>query len=568
MKYRIIIVSLIMISNISWSQKKFQINGAARGYFFANELNLDEELDSITTRKANYGHTLADFGVSVFPNKQTEVIGMFRIRNELGGFWGGGVSFNVRQLTLKGVAGNKVRYEVGDVDVSMTPYTLWNFREEGVINESDVFAMRRDVVYYDMFYNDENTWRMQGAKTSFGLNFNKGIKAIDFSGFVTRQRAAANNDPERLYGGGTMNIKQSGNLSLALNSVNMIDLKETIPDSIQFKNNVHTLTFDYDRDLNDNLMFGLNGEAGISNTEYINYEDPVVPEKRNDWFVDFSSSLTLNKDLTFSLGYKDVGADFLSPGAQTKRINYARFPGLYQQITNSAIGRPASYTDFISGNTENSIRISEELMDYNAAYSNSNPYGLATPNRRVVYLNLERSDSVEFRSSFLRTAYLSETRGTGTEQMKKFFLIEAGSDVYLNDFIGWENDLKLDLGLRFESTSRGGEVFEQVDLASTLIDLGLTIEFAENLDLLVGAKIWSAKGNALVDERNRYNVIDDFQAVDIDFKENTIAGGLRYRFSEQSTLSAQYQTFNMQHSAENQVNYGISQFTFLYSLFF
>ena len=60
---------------------------------------------------------------------------MFRIRNELGGFWGGGVSFNVRQLTLKGVAGNKVKYEVGDIDLKMTPYTLFNNLEEGVIKE-------------------------------------------------------------------------------------------------------------------------------------------------------------------------------------------------------------------------------------------------------------------------------------------------------------------------------------------------------------------------------------------------------------------------------------------------
>ena len=81
--------------------------------------------------------------IRIFPNEQTEVIGIFRIRNELGGFWGGGVTFNVRQLTLKGVANNSIRYEVGDIDLKMTPYTLFNNREEGVINESDAFKIRR-----------------------------------------------------------------------------------------------------------------------------------------------------------------------------------------------------------------------------------------------------------------------------------------------------------------------------------------------------------------------------------------------------------------------------------------
>jgi xylose isomerase len=124
-----LIVLFVILSNYMFGQqKKFQINGAARGYFFSNELNIDESLDTITTRKANYGHTLLDMGVNLFPNNNTEVLAMFRIRNELGGFWGGGVSFDVRQLSLKGVAADVVRYELGDVDLKMTPYTLFNYQ--------------------------------------------------------------------------------------------------------------------------------------------------------------------------------------------------------------------------------------------------------------------------------------------------------------------------------------------------------------------------------------------------------------------------------------------------------
>ena len=101
MTKKILILLLILTTNVLiGQQKKFQINGAARGYLFSNKLNIDESLDSVTTRKANYGHTLLDMGISLFPNKNTEVISMFRIRNEIGGFWGGGVSFNVRQLTF------------------------------------------------------------------------------------------------------------------------------------------------------------------------------------------------------------------------------------------------------------------------------------------------------------------------------------------------------------------------------------------------------------------------------------------------------------------------------------
>ena len=60
-------------------------------------------------------------------------------------FGGGGVSFNVRQLTLKGVAGNKIRYELGDIDLSASPYTLFNNHEEGAVSENSIFSTRRDV---------------------------------------------------------------------------------------------------------------------------------------------------------------------------------------------------------------------------------------------------------------------------------------------------------------------------------------------------------------------------------------------------------------------------------------
>ena len=566
----LLILVLFLPSLLFGQQEKFQINGAARGYFFANELDLDESLDTVTTRKANYGHTLLDLGISIFPNENTEVIGMFRIRNELGGFWGGGVSFNVRQLTLRGVAGRVVKYELGDIDLKMTPYTLWNTQEEGIINEGDVFSLRRDIVHYDMFYNANNTWRMQGAQTNFGLTFGRGIKEIDVRSFITRQRATDGlAQPERLYGGGTLTIKQSENLSLGFNTVNIFDISETIQDSLQYKNNVHTANLNYQREMSDDMTLGFTGEAGMSSARYLNYQDERAPESLNEWFYDAAVvSEMKNKGLRIALGYKDVGADFLSPGAQTKRIDYSKFPGLYQQFTNDVIGRPLSYSDVISGNSENSFKISEELLPYSAAYNNSNPYGLATPNRKGVYVDVVRTDSTKFRSSFLRAGAMTQSRGTGTLEMKQFLLVEAGTDLYFNDFYGGDKTLKLDLGLRFENTSRAGEVYETVDLNSMLIDAGLTYEFGKQLDLLLGAKLWSVEGNAYLNERNRFNSIENFDIVSYDFVENTMAAGLRYRFSPTNTLSAQYQLFNIEHQDAALADYGISQFTFLYSLSF
>ncbi|MFT4680070.1 MAG: hypothetical protein ACI84C_001364 [Flavobacteriales bacterium] len=568
---KVLLITLVFVScTMVGQQKKYQFNGAARGYYFANDLDIDEALDTLTTRKANYGHTLVDLGVSLYPAKNTEIIAMFRIRNELGGFWGGGTSFNVRQLSLNGIAGGVVRYNLGDIDVKMTPYTLFNTQEEGIVNEADVFAIRRSIMHYDMFYMDDNTWRMQGGQVGFGLEFAQLIKEIQVKGFITRQRPTDGIAvPERLFGGGSLNIIQSKNLSVGLNSVNVFDLQETIPDSIQYKNSVHTAEVNLMFPIAEEIDLGVKSEAGMSSTQYINYSDTRAPEELNDWFYDAALVMEMDsKGLSVTLGYKDVGADFRSPGSQTKRINYEKFPALYQQFTNDAIGRPMSYADVISGNTENSFRISEELMSYNAAYNNTTPYGLATPNRRGVYFEALREDTALFRRSFIQVARLSQSRGTGTSEKMNFILAEAGTDVYLNDIIGWKKEIKIGLGVRYENSSRAGEEYETAKLNSTLIDLGLSVEFLTKLDLLLGAKLWNVSGNAFVNERNRYNTVENFDIVELDFVENTYAGGLRYRFNENNSVTAQYQLFEIAHADEQMADYGMSQFTFLLSLSF
>jgi hypothetical protein len=314
---------------------------------------------------------------------------------------------------------------------------------------------------------------------------------------------------------------------------------------------------------------GLKSEAGISGTSYNNYIDTRAPESLEDWFYDVALVAHIkDKNIKMELGYKDVGADFFSAGAQTKRIDYSRFPGLYQQITNSAVGRQISYTDMISGNTENSFKINEQLLPYFAGYNNISPYGIATPNRRGIYVNLLRTDSVKFRNSFLNASFMSQSRGTGTVNKKNFILLTAGTDIYMNDFFGWKKQLKVDLGIRYENTTRNGEEYEKGNLNSTFIDAGISWEFAKKLDLLVGTKLWLVNGTAYVNQRNQFNTVVNFDVIDYHFTENTYAAGMRYRFSDKNTLSVQYQVFDIQHKQSNSVDYGISQFSFLYSLFF
>ena len=51
-KLLIIISGILCYWNVLGQSQKFQVNGAARTYIFANELNIDQEIDSIGRGKS------------------------------------------------------------------------------------------------------------------------------------------------------------------------------------------------------------------------------------------------------------------------------------------------------------------------------------------------------------------------------------------------------------------------------------------------------------------------------------------------------------------------------------
>ena len=136
------------------STKKFNITGLARGNFYADRLNQSSEItDSVTIPKLNSGHILSDLAFSIRPSKSMEVMAMARIRNDYGGFWGSGVTFDIRQMYVKGVIGGIVRYQLGDINDRMTKYTLWNQDQEFLQTTPTIFKQQFDVLNYDHFYN-------------------------------------------------------------------------------------------------------------------------------------------------------------------------------------------------------------------------------------------------------------------------------------------------------------------------------------------------------------------------------------------------------------------------------
>lgn len=91
--------------------------------------------------------------MNIKPNKNTEIMGMFRIRNEYGGFWGSGVSFDVRQLWIKGVVANALRYQLGDLNLKQTQFTLYNHHSDQLDSLPSIFNLQKT-----LFLMKDSTW--------------------------------------------------------------------------------------------------------------------------------------------------------------------------------------------------------------------------------------------------------------------------------------------------------------------------------------------------------------------------------------------------------------------------
>ena len=79
----------------------------------------------------------------------------------------------------------------------------------------------------------------------------------------------------------------------------------------------------------------------------------------------------------------------------------------------------------------------------------------------------------------------------------------------------------------------------------------------------------SRRGNIDGTKKNATrHLLLDVGKTEINFTENIYAAGLRYRFNDKNSLSAQYQVYDIKHKNDLGINYGISQFNILYSLFF
>ncbi len=574
MKHLVTYTLLFLAPVIGFSQtpqpKKFTLTGSARGLLYGDRMDQETAVpDTVTASRLSSGHTLVDLGLVVRPNDAMEVFGMLRVRNDFGGFWGGGTTFDVRQLYIRGVVNKKIRYQLGDLNYKLTPFTLYNDDEELSFGRTAALQQYMDVVNYDNFYDFENSWRQQGAAVDFGLTFKKYVDGINFNLFTSRvNRTNFGGVSERLFSALSVELLQSKYLTLAANYVNLYDWAGTSRSDVFFRNPVITglAAVNYS---NERIKLDARAEVGQSNQFY---EGSDVAPELSGGFSDVSVNLLYRPLESYAkLTVRNVEADFRSPGAQSKRINFGAIPAAYQRITNEQVLRPFTLYDLLRETDLYNLQLSSNLQAFDPRYDNITPYGDATPNRSGFIVETGRNDAAERYQVALRYAGFNELRGQGTLLTKQFTRIEAETRIHVNRFFSdYEKKIVVDAAYRNDQTSRDGEEgVRAVDLNSQVLNLGLEVEFARKLSAVFGYQDLQYGGFDYLPLRAAFDEIVFFNEYEVDGTETMLALGLRYTFSDTDHLSVQWNRYNSTNAAGGLIpNYTIDQLAFLYVMKF
>lgn len=547
-------------------QADVTLNGLGRGILTNNKLSGGIlENDTTSRRKGLSGYNLFDLSLGFSKGREFNSNVILRVKQPYGEFWGEETKFEFRQLQVMGDLKN-ISYALGDIDVEMTPYTVFNFHElqnyHGM--ESEIYKTRRDIVQYENFING-NVWRLQGVKLGSALFLNNGklIEQLQVKAFGVRTNVTDDVAiPDRVLSGISFHAVSEDHLKLGVNYVGYMDIQLNDFET-DYRNNVVTGDLNYRIINKDGFKLNVKGEGGISDYDFYKKSvDSTV--SANDYFYDAGIIIEIKNGITFGLSYKNVGVKFSSPSSQTRRINENTNPLLFSKVLNNTTNREQILFDRFTQEQIYNRGISPVLQSYIPYYNNVNPYGEATPNRTGFTFDASTRDTSAVKL-IAQARYFNEVVGEGSSEKRNFIAASSGVRVGFNKLFNFKKTLALTLGGRVEKTDREDGA---VDLSSTLLDAGIIYGITPSLDLLAGMKYLSASGKEIVAIRNEVNNISSYYGLNVDIAQQIVSFGFRVNFNETTNFSLNYNWVTQENKLNNNFNYNIDQLFLNFNIMF
>ncbi len=567
------VLFLLLVQMTMAQSANVSFNGLGRLYLTDNYLkgNLVDK-DTVSPNRGTGGYILFDLGLNLQASDLLKVTAVMRARNEFGGFFGDGAALEFRQFKMSGFLGSNkksIKYEIGDIDLKLTEYTLFNFQEIYNDYEADAFKARRSITSYENFNVGEN-WRVQGIHLNSGFEFDNLVKSAMLSGFVVRTKSSPSFQfPDRIILGGEVDLVQSNYFEVGANYIQLSDLSQTVQNSSYNYNN-RVLTGDYKINyLADKINISLLGEAGTST---FSYSDKSLNDSNsfNDIFYDMKLKTVYKPlNLTATLSYRDVGANFRSVGAQTRRTLDYGTPSIFGQVDQSTTLRTPNEFDRYSQPEIYNRTISPVLMTYNPRYNLVAPYGRATPNRKGFTVTIATEDNKKYIKADVTVESLSEVIGEGTSAKRKFLSVRGGTLIDLGKIVNYKKRMSITFGGRYEKSTR--DIL--VNMSSILADVGIEFEILRKVFLIGGYKYITSSGNEYISRYNDASQIgsyEDFSTTNknITIDEGIVLAGMKYQFNLNTYFTVQANLSSNTNKDDITRNYTMNQLFFGYTMKF
>lgn len=524
MKLILFILLFLQCSYIIAQESRFSIEGNGRGINQSLYLNEKDSLNNDIDFESN---VIVDLGIRANLNEEVNFYSQIRMRSNLALFDTSRSNIFIRQFRLYGNFNDLFYYELGDIDLVLDRYTLWNNKEKGLVNESEVFSLYRKIQHYENFQN-ENFWRQKGVKIFYNELNEKQLK-IYFELFASRLNKSDEFTNPDIFLVGLKSSLIKYNQKFEINSANIFSNTNTLINSNLSNQYNRTVTASYSR------LFGKFSGTFISGYSE-NYDLDNNFNVSGELF-EFIGRYNLAGNNFVSVSYRSVADDFISLGSQNSNINYGNSPSYFQQVTNSSIPRNLSFydilTDFNNSTIFNLQLNSDRLME-SARLGTSVPFGKATPNRKGLNLIFNYSDKQQKIDYLLDLSLLNDVTGEGVLDNKQYFDIDNSLSLNINKFYAGKKELRTTFGMRYSSSNRASSnpYLDEVSLTSTLIDLGLVYNLIKNIDLLYGYKNLYANGTDYLPIYNNYYNIENFDKANFNYDESIQALGLKYNVNK------------------------------------
>ena len=555
----------IQLFTIAQKDEKIRFSGLTRS-LISRDLN---KTDTINPLNSTSGYNLIDLNTHINPLKDIEILAQLRIRNEFGSFFGSGTQITVRQLTAKGVLGNRIKFTIGDMYLKQNKFTLHNYDEELPFFNSDFVSSYRDIVHYENFYTD-NRWRLQGIQTNFSYEFDRFIKTLEFDFFITRPRgyqyiSNANRVSDMLLSGGSLISKINSNLTFESNYINLFEIPSSGNINISVRNPVIQGGLNYHYD-SPQAKLEHNIQAGFSERSWLQFDS--LTNYTVGMFSEFSSSYTKkDSSLDFSFGGRYVDPNFRSSGSQTRRINFSdNTPSVYPEYSSNELQRPISVFDIISDPTIYNQDLSTNLMGFSPIYSNSLPFGDATPNRLGVFAKFNLISKNKFLELNFNSSYFEEVIGQGSLLKRNFVLLSGNTKFNLHEIFGLNKKLSVSVSIVDETTKRSSSNAENVNLSSKQLNLSSSVETLDDLFIQLGYKSFNSLGNEYLTNRSAYGLIQGFTPIIYNQNDNMYIAGLKYKFRPNVYLNLQYNLWGTNFNDSNIPDFKYQRLLFIFSV--